>query len=216
MAGFRCQDAFCRPCGVGRWRPVDWSIALVNRCASEDLVCLYGQLYDVRQLRATAARLAGLHRSDLLEQARCEPSWVRVWRVSSAAWICVRPATGGSLRIPSVRRGKVAAGRDRDGNHNRDGLHVFFFNYANLFAFDDARGGVPRNLLPKDHTTCSLNKGGDLRELDFRFLIRRPVQRPQGFLHHAPARLDRQARKMPLALGHQPDRARLIDYERLP
>ena len=64
--------------------------------------------------------------------------------------------------------GKVGSWVDPDGNHIEMGLHVFFFNYANLFALM-RKVGAFENLLPKNHTHLFCNKGGDLRELDFRF-----------------------------------------------
>ena len=69
--------------------------------------------------------------------------------------------------------GKVGSWEDPDGNHIEMGLHVFFFNYANLFALMRKVGAID-NLLPKDHTHLFVNKGGDLRELDFRFPIGAP------------------------------------------
>ena len=70
----------------------------------------------------------------------------------------------------SFMGGKVGSWVDGDGNHIEMGLHVFFFNYANLFALM-RKVGAFENLLPKDHTHLFVNKGGDLRELDFRFPI---------------------------------------------
>jgi uncharacterized protein with NAD-binding domain and iron-sulfur cluster len=47
--------------------------------------------------------------------------------------------------------GKVGSWVDEGGNHIEMGLHVFFFNYANLFALMRKVGAID-NLLPKDHT----------------------------------------------------------------
>ena len=44
--------------------------------------------------------------------------------------------------------GKVGSWEDPDGNHVEMGLHVFFFNYANLFALMQKVGAI-NNLLPK-------------------------------------------------------------------
>ena len=58
--------------------------------------------------------------------------------------------------------GKVGSWVDEGGNHIEMGLHVFFFNYANLFALMRKVGAID-NLLPKDHTHLFVNTGGDLR-----------------------------------------------------
>ena len=47
--------------------------------------------------------------------------------------------------------GKVGSWEDANGNHIEMGLHVFFFNYANLFALMKKVGAID-NLLPKEHT----------------------------------------------------------------
>jgi len=69
-----------------------------------------------------------------------------------------------------VLGGKMSSWQDRDGNHIEMGLHVFFGCYFNLFRLM-ARSGAIQNLLPKDHTHTFCNKDGDVRELDFRFLL---------------------------------------------
>nr|ADR82201.1 zeta-carotene desaturase [Auxenochlorella protothecoides]ADR82202.1 zeta-carotene desaturase [Auxenochlorella protothecoides] len=66
--------------------------------------------------------------------------------------------------------GKVASFKDKDGNDIEMGLHVFFGCYFNLFRLM-AKCGVLENLLLKDHTHTFINKGGDVRELDFRFFL---------------------------------------------
>lgn len=65
--------------------------------------------------------------------------------------------------------GKVASWV-KDGNHVEMGLHVFFGCYFNLFRLM-AKCGVLQNLLLKEHTHTFCNKGGDVRELDFRFFV---------------------------------------------
>lgn len=50
------------------------------------------------------------------------------------------------------------------------GLHVFFGCYFNLFRLM-AKCGVLENLLLKEHTHTFCNKDGDVRELDFRFIV---------------------------------------------
>ena len=47
--------------------------------------------------------------------------------------------------------GKVGSWEDSENNHIEMGLHVFFFNYANLFALMKKVGAI-ENLLPKEHT----------------------------------------------------------------
>jgi zeta-carotene desaturase len=69
---------------------------------------------------------------------------------------------------------------DGGGNHIEMGLHVFFFNYANLFALM-RKVGAFENLLPKDHTHLFVNSGGDLRELDFRFALGAPFNGLKAF-----------------------------------
>lgn len=59
---------------------------------------------------------------------------------------------------------------DKDGNHIEMGLHVFFGCYFNLFRLM-AKCGVLENLLLKEHTHTFVNAGGDVRELDFRFML---------------------------------------------
>ncbi|KAL4421307.1 hypothetical protein ABPG75_010598 [Micractinium tetrahymenae] len=66
--------------------------------------------------------------------------------------------------------GKVASYKDKDGNDIEMGLHVFFGCYFNLFRLM-AKCGVLENLLLKEHTHTFCNKGGDVRELDFRFYL---------------------------------------------
>ena len=65
--------------------------------------------------------------------------------------------------------GKVGSWEDSDGNHIVMGLHVFFFNYANLFSLM-RKVGAFENLLPKDHTTFLLTRAVTLNHLIFDFL----------------------------------------------
>ena len=46
--------------------------------------------------------------------------------------------------------GKVGSWEDSDGNHIEKGLHVFFFNYSNLFTLMEKVGAL-KHLLPKEH-----------------------------------------------------------------
>eukprot|EP00210_Caulerpa_lentillifera_P001306 g1257.t1 len=66
--------------------------------------------------------------------------------------------------------GKVASFIDKNGNHIEWGLHVFFGCYFNLFRLM-AKCGVLENLELKDHVHTFINKGGDVRGLDFRLEV---------------------------------------------
>ena len=107
--------------------------------------------------------------------------------------------------------GKVGSWVDEGGNHIEMGLHVFFFNYANLFALLRKVGALG-NLLPKDHTHLFVNKGGDLRELDFRFAIGAPFNGLKAFFTTPQLDWIDKLRNA-LALGTSPIVRGLIDYE---
>nr|AUG32055.1 zeta-carotene desaturase [Paulinella longichromatophora] len=76
--------------------------------------------------------------------------------------------------------GKVGSWEDSNHNHIEMGLHVFFYNYSNLFKLMKKVGAI-NNLLPKDHTHLFVNKGGDLRNLDFRFIAGAPFNGLKAF-----------------------------------
>jgi zeta-carotene desaturase len=63
--------------------------------------------------------------------------------------------------------GKVGSWIDAEGNHIEMGLHVFFKNYANLFALMK-KVNAYEALLSKAHTHTFVNSGGITKELDFR------------------------------------------------
>ncbi|MEB3266676.1 MAG: 9,9'-di-cis-zeta-carotene desaturase [Cyanobacteriota bacterium] len=107
--------------------------------------------------------------------------------------------------------GKVGSWVDDDGNHIEMGLHVFFFNYANLFALM-AKVGALDNLLPKDHTHLFVNRGADLRELDFRFPIGAPFNGLKAFFTTPQLDWIDKLRNA-LALGTSPIVRGLVDYE---
>ena len=107
--------------------------------------------------------------------------------------------------------GKVGSWVDDDGNHIEMGLHVFFFNYANLFALMRKVGAI-ENLLPKDHTHLFVNVGGDLRELDFRFPVGAPFNGLKAFFTTPQLDWIDKLRNA-LALGTSPIVRGLIDYE---
>jgi zeta-carotene desaturase len=107
--------------------------------------------------------------------------------------------------------GKVGSWVDDDGNHIEMGLHVFFFNYANLFALL-RKVGAFENLLPKEHTHLFVNRGGDLRALDFRFPVGAPFNGLKAFF--TTPQLDWIDKfRNALALGTSPIVRGLVDYE---
>ena len=107
--------------------------------------------------------------------------------------------------------GKVGSWVDDGGNHIEMGLHVFFFNYANLFALM-RKVGAFENLLPKQHTHLFVNEGGDLRELDFRFPIGAPFNGLKAFFTTPQLSWIDKLRNA-LALGTSPIVRGLVDYE---
>ncbi len=107
--------------------------------------------------------------------------------------------------------GKVGSWEDAEGNHIEMGLHVFFFNYANLFALMRKVGAI-ENLLPKDHTHLFVNRGGDLRALDFRFPVGAPFNGLKAFFTTPQLDWIDKLRNA-LALGTSPIVRGLIDYE---
>ncbi len=107
--------------------------------------------------------------------------------------------------------GKVASWEDAEGNHIEMGLHVFFFNYANLFALMKKVGAID-HLLAKDHEHLFINRGGDVRALDFRFALGAPFNGLKAFF--TTPQLDWIDKlQNALALGTSPIVRGLIDYE---
>ncbi|HEY9645579.1 MAG TPA: 9,9'-di-cis-zeta-carotene desaturase [Chroococcidiopsis sp.] len=76
--------------------------------------------------------------------------------------------------------GKVGSWVDADGNHIEMGLHVFFNNYANLFALME-KVGAKDSFLPKEHVHNFINRGGEIGKLDFRFLLGAPFHGLKAF-----------------------------------
>ncbi len=107
--------------------------------------------------------------------------------------------------------GKVGSWEDPEGNHIEMGLHVFFFNYSNLFALMRKVGAI-ENLLPKDHIHLFVNKGGDLRSLDFRFGLGAPFNGLKAFFTTSQLNSVDKLRNA-LALGTSPIVQGLVDYE---
>tara|TARA_Y100001968_G_scaffold266413_1_gene255904 strand:+ start:7284 stop:8744 length:1461 start_codon:yes stop_codon:yes gene_type:complete len=107
--------------------------------------------------------------------------------------------------------GKVGSWEDSEGNHIEMGLHVFFFNYANLFALMRKVGAI-ENLLAKDHTHLFVNKDGDVRSLDFRFVLGAPFNGLKAFFTTPQLNWLDKLRNA-LALGTSPIVRGLVDYE---
>ncbi len=107
--------------------------------------------------------------------------------------------------------GKVGSWEDSEGNHIEMGLHVFFFNYANLFALMRKVGAID-NLLSKEHTHLFVNNGGDLRSLDFRFALGAPFNGLKAFFTTPQLNWIDKLRNA-LALGTSPIVRGLVDYE---
>jgi zeta-carotene desaturase len=107
--------------------------------------------------------------------------------------------------------GKVGSWIDADGNHIEMGLHVFFNNYANLFALLKKVGGFD-NLLPKEHIHNFINKGGEVGQLNFQFLLGAPFHGLKAFFTTDQLSLVDKFRNA-LALGTSPVVAGLVNYE---
>ena len=107
--------------------------------------------------------------------------------------------------------GKVGSWVDGDGNHIEMGLHVFFFNYTNLFALLRQVGAF-ENLLPKEHTHLFVNAGGDLRALDFRCPLGAPFNGLKAFFTTPQLAWIDKLRNA-LALGTSPIVRGLVDPE---
>jgi zeta-carotene desaturase len=107
--------------------------------------------------------------------------------------------------------GKVGSWIDADGNHIEMGLHVFFNNYANLFALMQKIGATDI-FLPKEHVHNFINAGGDIGKLDFRFLLGAPFHGLKAFFTTGQLTIVDKLRNA-LALGTSPIVAGLVNYE---
>jgi zeta-carotene desaturase len=107
--------------------------------------------------------------------------------------------------------GKVGSWVDPDGNHIEMGLHVFFFNYANLFELME-KVGVRDKLLPKQHTHMFINRGGEVGMLDFRFPLGAPFNGLKAFFTTAQLSLQDKLQNA-IALGTSPLVLGLLNYE---
>jgi zeta-carotene desaturase len=107
--------------------------------------------------------------------------------------------------------GKVGSWIDADGNHIEMGLHVFFNNYANLFALMQ-RIGATDIFLPKEHVHNFINAGGDIGKLDFRFFLGAPFHGLKAFFTTGQLTIVDKLRNA-LALGTSPIVPGLLSYE---
>jgi zeta-carotene desaturase len=107
--------------------------------------------------------------------------------------------------------GKVGSWIDGDGNHIEMGLHVFFNNYNQLFALMK-KVGTFESLLPKEHVHNFVNRGGEVKELDFRFFLGAPFHGLKAFFTTGQLTfLDKLQNS--LALGTSPIVVGLVSYE---
>jgi zeta-carotene desaturase len=107
--------------------------------------------------------------------------------------------------------GKVGSWIDGDGNHIEMGLHVFFNNYNQLFALMK-KVGTFESLLPKEHVHNFVNRGGEVKELDFRFFLGAPFHGLKAFFTTGQLTfLDKLQNS--LALGTSPIVVGLVNYE---
>jgi zeta-carotene desaturase len=107
--------------------------------------------------------------------------------------------------------GKVGSWVDGDGNHIEMGLHVFFNNYYNLFALMQ-RVGAFEHLLPKEHVHTFVNRGGDIGQLDFRFLLGAPFHGLKAFFTTGQLTLQDKLQNA-IALGTSPIVPGLLNYD---
>jgi zeta-carotene desaturase len=107
--------------------------------------------------------------------------------------------------------GKVGSWVDAEGNHIEMGLHVFFNNYANLFALMQ-RIGATDIFLPKEHVHNFINAGGDIGKLDFQFFLGAPFHGLKAFFTTGQLTIVDKLRNA-LALGTSPIVPGLVSYE---
>ncbi|MGQ9869462.1 9,9'-di-cis-zeta-carotene desaturase [Leptodesmis sp.] len=107
--------------------------------------------------------------------------------------------------------GKVGSWVDADGNHIEMGLHVFFNNYYNLFALLKKVGAF-EYLLPKEHVHTFVNRGGELGQLDFRFLLGAPFHGLKAFFTTRQLTLQDKLQNA-IALGTSPIVPGLVNYD---
>lgn len=106
--------------------------------------------------------------------------------------------------------GKVGSWVDAEGNHIEMGLHVFFNNYYNLFALMQKVGAF-EHLLPKEHVHTFVNRGGEVKQLDFRFLLGAPLHGLKAFFTTGQLTLQDKLQNA-VALGTSPIVPGLLNY----
>ena len=107
--------------------------------------------------------------------------------------------------------GKVGSWVDQEGNHLEMGLHVFFGCYYHLFQLMEKVGAIA-NLRLKQHTHTFINEGGNVGELDFRFLTGAPFNGLKAFFTTSQlSTMDKMANS--LALGTSPIVRGLVDFD---
>lgn len=107
--------------------------------------------------------------------------------------------------------GKVGSWLDADGNSIEMGLHVFFFNYANLFQLMDKVGAL-KSLRPKQHSHTFVNRGGAVKTLDFQFPLGAPFNGLKAFFTTSQLSLLDKLQNA-IALGTSPLIQGLVDYQ---
>lgn len=107
--------------------------------------------------------------------------------------------------------GKVGSWIDAEGNHIEMGLHVFFFNYANLFELME-RVGARDHFLPKEHTHTFVNRGGHVGKLDFRFPIGAPLNGLKAFFTTSQLSIQDKLQNA-IALGTSPLILGILNYD---
>lgn len=123
-------------------------------------------------------------------------------------------AAGHEVEIFEARSfigGKVGSWVDADGNHIEMGLHVFFNNYSNLFALMRKVGAFDA-LLPKEHVHNFINRGGEVGQLDFRFLLGAPFHGLKAFFTTGQLTLQDKLQNA-IALGTSPIVPGLVNYD---
>jgi len=107
--------------------------------------------------------------------------------------------------------GKVGSWVDQDGNHIEMGLHVFFGCYYHLFQLMEKVGAIA-HLRQKQHTHTFINQGGNVGELDFRFVTGAPFHGLKAFLTTSQlSAVDKVANS--IALGTSPIIRGLVDFD---
>ncbi|QIZ73585.1 9,9'-di-cis-zeta-carotene desaturase [Oxynema aestuarii] len=107
--------------------------------------------------------------------------------------------------------GKVGSWVDPEGNHIEMGLHVFFGCYFQLFDLMKKVGAF-ENLRLKEHTHTFINRGGNIGELDFRFITGAPFNGLKAFFTTSQLSVIDKLQNA-IALGTSPLVRGLIDFD---